>query len=326
MKTLITALFFCAITINLFAQDNRFVGKWALEGTPPDPEQSRWKVFTASGEFYNQRNIKNLQIRTHRGTYEIKDKGTYQETVATTTNPMMAHLSGQITTINYRFSEDGNKLYLEGLATNGNLNWSEVWNKMDSGHLSKSNLPQNFQIALAEAKMSFVIPEGTVEIPVIENKQMHYEYAVKHKEYPLEIRYSIAPLGKRMKQALQQNKNGKNPEEIRKKENESSKVIAYAVALNVAGGVMDTTIRSKYFPPGSVKLEFGADWGTTTLVNLKNNSFGTEYKCCMMVTLHRDDLGDAYIFYLSDTKEILLEAITKTIAKNGSFYALKFDE
>jgi hypothetical protein len=329
MKTLRLILLITLSTLfanTLSAQTNPLAGKWKLDGILPEMHESIWKVFTEKGEFYNQRNFKDLQIRTHRGTYILKDGGILQETVATPAHPSMAHVAGQVTTIHYNLSEDNNKLILEGEATNGNTSWREAYSRVKDPLAVNSSLPEIFKKALSEARMTFNAPPGTIEVPLVENRQMHYEYAVKYQQFPVEIRYSISPMGERMKQVLARKENGKTPEELIKKENENSKVYAYAVALNVGGGVMDTTIRSNYFPPGSVKLEFGADWGTTTLVNIKNNTFGTEYKICMMVTLHRDDLADAYIFYLSDTREHLMEALTNKISKDGSFYALKFDE
>lgn len=81
---------------------------------------------------------------------------------------------------------------------------------------------------------------------------------------------------------------------------------------------------SKDFPPEAVKQEFGADWGSTTIIEIQNDSFGTSYKYCMMTTLHKNDIADAYIFYLSDTKENLMTLLTEYVAKTGAFYALKF--
>jgi hypothetical protein len=182
-----------------------------------------------------------------------------------------------------------------------------------------------FKKVLDDNKMVFTIPTGTTQVPVVKNKQVRYDFAVKFTDKPIEIRYSIFSLSARFaeyKIFLTEHAPGStmvNP-------NNSYKAFSYTVALNVGGGSMDPTIGFNPFPPEHVKPEFGADWGGTWIIPIKNTSFGTDYKFCIMISLHRDDVADAYIMYLGNSREELFEMFKGNGALGGLFYALKFKD
>lgn len=185
-------------------------------------------------------------------------------------------------------------------------------------------LPDTFQNVLNLGQMSFTIPKDAIPIPVVKNMQMHYEYAITFKDQPFEVRYSVAPTGYTVAEAYTGGK-GITPKKSPIRDDEfGAKVTSTVVAMNVAGGKGSPGMGSQPFPPEAVKKEFGADWGSTTLIPISNNSFGTEYKFCMMVTLHKKETANAYIFYLGNDRESVVKHLTEYIAKTGSFYALKF--
>lgn len=182
--------------------------------------------------------------------------------------------------------------------------------------------PDTFQNMLNLAQMTFEMPKGAIPIPIVKNIQMHYEYALTFKDQPFEVRYSVAPLGYSVAEAYVGGKNvtpRKNPAE-----GLNPQAISAAVAINVAGGKPTQGMGSRPFPPEAVKREFGADWGATTIIPLGNNSFGTDYKYCIMISLFKKDVANAYIMYLSDTKENAEKLLKELIAFKGAFYALKF--
>ena len=186
----------------------------------------------------------------------------------------------------------------------------------------KPAFSDTFQNVLNLAQMTFKIPKDAIPIPIKENNQMHYEYAITFKDQPFEVRYSVAPVGYTVAEAYTGGKNvtpQKNTMGEMKPE-----AISIAVAINVAGGKPTQGMGSNPFPPEAVKREFGADWGSTTLIPLGNNSFGTDYKFCIMVSLFKKNVANAYIMYLSDTKENAAKLMKELIAFPGSFYALKF--
>lgn len=194
--------------------------------------------------------------------------------------------------------------------------------KSQSTQLTK--LPDTFQNVLNLGKMTFEMPKGSISVPLVKNMQMHYEYAVTFKDKPIEIRYSVAPFGYTVDEAYNGGK-GVEPHKSKMEDDEfGSKVTSTVVAMNVAGGTASPGMSSKPYAPEAVKKEFGADWGSTTIIPIANSSFGTAYKFCMMITLFKKGAGDAYIFYLGNDRESLIRAITENIINTGAFYALKF--
>ena len=130
MKSLLLVSFFAFSLTQVFGQENPFEGKWELQGVPENAGIKFYKVFSPKGGFYNFRIIAGETIETHNGTYSVKDDSILIEIVSPKTADAMAHVSGQTTTIQYKFSEDKKVLTLDGLATNGNSNWHEVWKKV----------------------------------------------------------------------------------------------------------------------------------------------------------------------------------------------------
>ena len=74
----------------------------------------------------------------------------------------------------------------------------------------------------------------------------------------------------------------------------------------------------KPFLKSAVQDEFNADWGAITLVELRSE-FGKGYRFCMCVALHKDNVADAYYFYLSNQQDSF-PANMKPL-----FHSLRFD-
>jgi len=181
--------------------------------------------------------------------------------------------------------------------------------------LNFSAIGQNikeFKSLLGECGMNVNIPEGFIEAKIIENGDMNYEYAIKYPDKEFELRYAIRPIRykKYANDTVKNEMEGQRPFR-----NSSYGTILQTIVLNITGGV-DYEIRA--FDKNAVKKEFNADWGATTFVELKSD-FGKGYKYCMIVTIHKDDVADAYYFYLSNTKE--------NFSKNEGplFHTLRFD-
>jgi hypothetical protein len=128
--TFFTILFVMCAT-SLFAQNNPFAGRWQLAGIAPGAGYSFHKTFDEKGNFFVTRTVGTITVKTHYGKYVIKDSAIYLEIMSTETDPTRAHVAGQTTTIEYKFSEDQKTLTVKGLAVNGNSDWHEQWKKID---------------------------------------------------------------------------------------------------------------------------------------------------------------------------------------------------
>jgi len=161
------------------------------------------------------------------------------------------------------------------------------------------SLPKPFQQLLDQTNMQFSIPPDFAATPIVQNEDVSYDFAVKSKTTGLEIRYRIWPID------IEQ----KNP-------NALFEPMLVTMGLNISNGKM---IQPHSYPTESVKKEFGADAGSTGLVPC-NSEFGKGYKQCMISVIHKDNVADAYVFYLYNNQNDILGALTT----EKVYHALKF--
>ncbi|WP_214072891.1 hypothetical protein [Mucilaginibacter sp. dw_454] len=179
-----------------------------------------------------------------------------------------------------------------------------------------------FQKLLDQTGMTFKMPEGSVKIPIVKNMQIHYDYAVSYPSRNMEIRYTIVPMGKRVAE-YQEFQKKHDPGSSMADPNKMFEISAIVTATNMGGGTQDTTIKGRKFPTTDVKNEFGADIGGFLMVQVKNNSAGTNYKFCSMVALQKDNVANVYIFFLCNSMQEFVQNL-KDLGPLGIYYALRF--
>jgi hypothetical protein len=176
-----------------------------------------------------------------------------------------------------------------------------------------SQLPKKFSSLLERAQLTFEAPEGLKPTKIIENRQMNYEYALKYPATDFEVRYAIRPLDNLLKDYEQKEKN-KQPGDINIHPNKLYNSLLQATILNISGGQLPEI---KVFDKNAVKQEFNADWGALSFVEL-GKEFGQDYKYCLVVAIHKEDVADAYFFYLSKSRDRFDELM------QPAFHSLKF--
>jgi hypothetical protein len=167
---------------------------------------------------------------------------------------------------------------------------------------SSSALPETFAKLLDRNKMTFAAPKDYTEVPVVENEQMDYEYAIKHKTANFEIRYAIRPLDTELENYRQWEKTKKQGD-IMIHPDKLYEGLMDVTVLNISNGNIPA---KETFPPDAVKKEFNADWGATTITTI-GKEFGQDYKYCLMVALNKKGVGNAYIFFMSDDGQVISE-------------------
>ncbi len=177
-------------------------------------------------------------------------------------------------------------------------------------------LSNAFNDRLTRANMLFNRPDSFVSIPVTPNKQVLYEYAVKHVNKNVEVRYIVNPLDIQLKSYNELVKN-KKPGEVLIDPNTSYLAYFYSMLKSISGSppANFTAINEE-----RAKKNFQADWAAFTFINL-NKEFGQNYKYCLVVALHKNNSGDAYCIYLSDERESLIHS-----AYANNLSSLKFKE
>ena len=160
-------------------------------------------------------------------------------------------------------------------------------------------LPDAFQQLLNQTNMQFSIPPNFEPTPIINSGDLAYDFALKSITAELEIRYRIWPI----------DKNQKNP-------NDLYGPMMTTMGLNISNGKM---IRPEQYPTESVKNEFGADAGSTGLVPV-DSPFGRGFTICVISVIHKDNVADAYVFYLYNDPKTIMGALST----GNIFHALKF--
>ena len=164
-------------------------------------------------------------------------------------------------------------------------------------------LPPRVSELIRSHSLQFAVPPGFAPTSVMPNDDVVYDFAVKSQTKKLEIRYRIIPI-RRTNEAPSIDVNT------------MYHAMLIAMALNISGGQQPHT---QDYPENSVREEFGADAGATTAVRC-NSDFGKDYQNCLISAMHKDDVADAYVFFLFDDLQVLQAAITT----DNIYHALRF--
>lgn len=170
---------------------------------------------------------------------------------------------------------------------------------------------QEFLKLCNDSELKFKMPKGYHIISVKENPDLFYSFAIKNEDGSMEIRYTIWSL----KPALEQyRKSLKDKNSMMINPNNIYKGRVQANVLNMTGGLM-YDIGS--FPPLAVKKEFNADAGGSCFLKF-NSEFGKGYTYGQFVYLHKDNVADVIITFMSNNKEKHSDLMMK------GFYSLTF--
>lgn len=178
----------------------------------------------------------------------------------------------------------------------------------DKGKIVKAD---EFQKYIDTIGLKFTMPTDYKETYVKENKDLWYSFAIKDKKADFEVRYTVWSLKPTIKEyercKLDTNCLMVSPNVIYKGRIQSN-------VLNMTGG---QNIDIGPFPPQAVKKEFNSDNGGSSFFQF-NCGFGTGYKYGQMVYLHKDNVADVIITFMSNDKSTHSDLMDK------SFHALTF--
>lgn len=159
--------------------------------------------------------------------------------------------------------------------------------------------------------LKFEMPDGYKETDVYENNDLWFCFAIKDKKEDFEVRYSIWSL----KPAIEDYKKCKlDTNCLMIDPNVIYAGRIQANVLNMTGG-QNWDIGP--FPEQAVKKEFNADLGGSSFFEF-NCEFGKGFKYGQMVYLHKENVADVIITYMSNNKDTHSDFMYK------SFHALTF--
>jgi hypothetical protein len=162
-------------------------------------------------------------------------------------------------------------------------------------------IPQDFASKIKNAGMYFDFPSGFEPVAVRDNPDVKYDYAVKYPNTDFEIRYFIWPYDS---VTTDSGKRATTPDEINMVS--GSFVDFYTASLlNAKGARKKKELKSleiKTFSDQDAKQKFKADKTYMCLTECKSD-FSKGYKYCFILGLHKEKVGAAYIYMLSNDKK-----------------------
>ncbi|MEO6521081.1 MAG: hypothetical protein ABIN91_05355 [Mucilaginibacter sp.] len=173
-------------------------------------------------------------------------------------------------------------------------------------------LPDNFTKLLNRAGMTFEAPEGWVETPVINNNQMHYNYAIKYPGKDFEVRYTVRPMDTLL---MQYQKMVQQRGTVMIHPNKYFGTALMATMINISSG--EKAPQTRTYDSVAVKKEFNADRGMFALTYTKKD-FGQDYRFCNVIALQKDNVAYAYCFIMFNNQDDF-KALAPVV-----YHALKF--
>lgn len=171
----------------------------------------------------------------------------------------------------------------------------------------------DFQSFADSCGLKFVMPEGYTVTEVKENRDLWYSFAIINADSSMEVRYTVWSL-EMEKQKYEESL--EDPDVTMVPHNNIYKGRIQANALNMTGG---NGANIGAFPLAAVKREFNADTGGSAFFEF-NCQFGEGFKYGQFVYLHKDDVADVIITFMSQDKEKHSELM------NAAFHSFVFKD
>jgi|GEM_PF-6839172 len=182
--------------------------------------------------------------------------------------------------------------------------------------LPAHGLADDFHKKLSQMGMTFTMPEGYVSISPKPNKDMNYDFAIRHPKANYEIRYALRPF-----------EGGDQRWEFE----------FIVIACNISGKdpgnfASGSPEEPNYWSPDDVKAAFGGDSGLFVGIENLRSEFAGDYKSCVMTGIHRDNVGEAYTFHLFGASQEgrpapdIDAALRATYPPFGGLVTLKFTD
>jgi hypothetical protein len=157
----------------------------------------------------------------------------------------------------------------------------------------------DFEEKVQSLGLVFKPPEGYQVVTPKENRDMKYDYALRHPTKKYEIRYALQPFPKGMLEEYKQWSEKKDKgDAVMTDPNLMFKMAFQTIRSNIAG--KGEVLGSQDFNPASVKAHFGGDSGAMALVCDMTSQFAGDFVCCTMIGIHKKDFGQIYIFHMCD--------------------------
>ncbi len=178
-----------------------------------------------------------------------------------------------------------------------------------------AQIDSKFKRTLKKNNLELFVPQGFAEISTLPNKEMDYQFALKYGVDTFEIRYTVYPLDKKIKEFK---KNLKNPTEKQVHPNFYWEEM-YNEKISILSNISKNEVpKPRLISDEAAKEEFNADAGAITFFPIATTSINSEYKYCLMMVIHKNFESDVYISYFGNDRDKI-----ETLALKA-FHAIRF--
>ncbi|ABZ92682.1 Hypothetical lipoprotein [Leptospira biflexa serovar Patoc strain 'Patoc 1 (Ames)'] len=164
---------------------------------------------------------------------------------------------------------------------------------------------ENFTSLLNSNSMEIqnLIPKQYEMVSVKKDGPFPYNYALKNQSNGVEIRYFIKSYKEKWEHYQEFIKN--NPNAVLVKPSDEGYVQDFILNLmNLAGE--NPKIQSNPLPEKVLANTFNANWGSNSLFEF-DPKLKFNYKYCNLIVLHKNEMADAYIYFLGNDYRLVLE-------------------
>jgi hypothetical protein len=170
----------------------------------------------------------------------------------------------------------------------------------------------DFEESLKSLGLVFNPPKDYQVVPPKENRDVKYDYALRHPTKKYEVRYALHLLPKGALEKYQEwSKKKDKGGTIKTDPNLLPRFEFQAVAQNIAGEDRPVSVQQLK------EAEFGADAEQLTLTQTASE-FAGDFKYCAIIGIQKKDWGQVYIFHLFDDFNDVKEEM------NAAYFSLKF--
>ncbi|MBL4755313.1 MAG: hypothetical protein JKY52_17175 [Flavobacteriales bacterium] len=153
-----------------------------------------------------------------------------------------------------------------------------------------------FDSLLSRAHLTYTLPEGHKDLDIEFLHKIPHNKAIGPTDSSYQIRYWIRPLDTWV---ADHNKKSKKEKKNSMQPNALCKSMMMLAVLDASNNKSQGYQESQY--PELTKQTYNADWEASTIV--ESGWPQVAFKYCYIWCLHKDDIGDVYIYVLADKKE-----------------------
>jgi len=172
----------------------------------------------------------------------------------------------------------------------------------------RPNDQKDFSTLIEENNMTFTMPKGFYEVPVRENNDLQYHYAMKDSATGNEMRYYVYSDTNSYENTYGVPLN-----------NDIMVNIFYSILMKVSGASKDNLPKVTQLKDRDMKIDYDANNGALSEFKLKSD-FGKGYTYCIMKFVHKEDVGFFFVFwmfnYFTDKYRAIVDKTEKSLVFN----------